>query len=55
MKCDITASGKLIIKSETEIEAYALHQWANSNFDEDMARQSKMDIELNWSNLLDVS
>ena len=35
MKVEIKASGTMVIKPETELEAYALQKWAGDNIDEE--------------------
>jgi len=47
MTCEIKKDGMLVIKSETEIESYALYKWAESNFSDNR----DMNLLLDWSNI----
>jgi hypothetical protein len=53
MQCEIKKDGKLFIKSESDIECYALGQWVKNNYPLEKIHTFKMDIEFNWSGVKD--
>jgi len=56
MKTELKASGRIVIKAETELESYALYQWSseNSALTPNMKIDSKFDIDASEASIYEL-